>query len=109
MSALRFLPKVYRCIAKDVQIISARSRYEKKFPRAYDRWKVEAFLECKKDLEEHAITNLIAFGDNKFEMEAAHILGEKFHNSMIKTVKFKANPTPAELIKQINLVNESFD
>ena len=55
-------------------------------------------------MEHSAITNLIAFGDNNFEIEAAKVLGSKFANSLIKTVKFKASPSPLELIMQIALV-----
>jgi hypothetical protein len=39
---------------------------------------VEAFLETRKDMEEDAMTNLVALGDNIFEIEAAHILGSQF-------------------------------
>lgn len=61
-------------------------------------------METRKDLEEDKITNLIALGDNMFEIEAAHILGSKFSNAFIKTVKFRQSPSPQELIKQIKLV-----
>jgi hypothetical protein len=45
-------------------------------------------------MEEDKITNLIALGDNMFEIEAAHILGSKFSNAFIKTVKFRQSPSP---------------
>jgi len=89
LSAKRFLPKVNQEIANDVTIISARARYEKLFPRNYQKWKVEAFLETRRDMDEQAITNLIALGDNVFEIEAAYILGAQFKNAFIKTVKFR--------------------
>jgi hypothetical protein len=89
LSAKRFLPKVNQEIATDVTIISARARYEKLFPRNFQKWKVEAFLETRKDMDEQAITNLIALGDNVFEIEAAYILGAQFKNAFIKTVKFR--------------------
>jgi hypothetical protein len=63
MSAHRFLPKVYGCIWDDVQIISARTKFEHQYPRQYERWKVEAFLEFRKELDAN-MTNLVAFGDN---------------------------------------------
>jgi len=40
LSANRFLPKVYQELKKDVTIISARARYEKLYPRNYQKWKV---------------------------------------------------------------------
>lgn len=55
-------------------------------------------------MDADAITNVIALGDNMFEIEAAHILGSKFKSSFIKTVKFRTSPSPNELIKQLNLV-----
>ena len=55
-----------------------------------------------------AITNIIALGDNVFEIDAAHKLHQQFQkdNAFIKTVKFRSNPSTAELIKQIKLVYE---
>ena len=76
-------------IKQDITIISARTRYEAIYPKNYQKWKVEAFLETKRDLDNDAITNLIALGDNMFEIEAAHILGSKFSSAYIKTVKFR--------------------
>ena len=85
-------------------MISARTKYDKLYPGQYQKWKVEAFLETKRDFDNDAITNLVALGDNMFEIEAAHILGSKFTNSFIKTIKFRTSPSPNELIKQLNLV-----
>ena len=80
-------------------IISARTKFEKLYPKNYQKWKVEAFMETRKDLEDNALTNLIAMGDNMFEIEAAQILGAKYSQSFIKTVKFRTGPSPNELIK----------
>ena len=40
LSAHRFLPKVCAELTSEIQIISARSHYEKIYPRNYQRWKV---------------------------------------------------------------------
>lgn len=96
-------------LKQDITIISARTKYEKLYPRNYQKWKVEAFLETRKDMDEEAITNLIALGDNVFEIEAAYILGAQFKNAFIKTVKFRQSPSTSELIKQIKLVNQQFE
>jgi hypothetical protein len=103
LSARRFLPKTFKEL-KGIEVISARSKYEKLYPRNYQKWKVEAFMETRKDFDEHTMTNVIALGDNNFEIEAAHILGSKFTQSFIKTVKFRTGPSPQELIKQLKLV-----
>lgn len=52
LSAKRFLPLVNAEIQTGITIISARERYEKLYPRNYQKWKVEAFLETKKDMDE---------------------------------------------------------
>lgn len=98
LSAKRFLPQV-NAELKDIEIISARTRYEKLYPRNYQKWKVEAFMETKKQMDSDAITNIIALGDNVFEIEAAYILGASFKNAFIKTVKFRTSPSTNELIK----------
>ena len=95
--------------ARNVTIISARTKYEKLYPRNYQKWKVQAFLETRADMEDDAITNLVALGDNIFEIEAAYILGNQFKSAFIKTVKFRQSPSTSELIKQIKLVLTQFD
>lgn len=55
-----------------------------------------------------AITNIIVLGDNQFEIQAAHILGEQFKQALIKTIKFKSDPIPIELIKQLKIVDAQF-
>ena len=60
-------------------------------------------------MDADAITNLIALGDNIFEIEAAYILGNQFKSAFIKTVKFRQSPSTSELIKQIKLVLTQFD
>jgi len=109
LSAERFLPKVFKEIQSNVTIISARTKYEKLYPRNYQKWKVQAFLETRVDMEEDAMTNLIALGDNIFEIEAAYILGNQYKSAFIKTVKFRQTPTTTELIKQIKLVLTQFE
>jgi hypothetical protein len=109
LSAHRFLPKVFAELTSEIKIISARTRYEKLYPRNYQKWKVQAFLETLADMEEEAITNLIALGDNMFEIEAAYVLGAQFKSAFIKTVKFRQSPSTNELIKQIKLVTAQFE
>lgn len=90
-------------------MISARTKYEKLFPKNYQKWKVEAFMETRRDMDDHAITNLVALGDNNFEIEAAYILGGQYKNAYIKTVKFRQSPSTGELIKQLRLVSAQFE
>uniref|UniRef100_A0A7S3IFI1 Uncharacterized protein n=1 Tax=Strombidium inclinatum TaxID=197538 RepID=A0A7S3IFI1_9SPIT len=56
-----------------------------------------------------AVTNLVALGDNVFEIEAAHKLYQQFQSAFIKTIKFRSAPSTGELAKQIKLVLEQFN
>lgn len=55
-------------------------------------------------MEHHAVTNIVAIGDSNIELEAAYNLASQYQNAFIKTIKFRECPSPAELIKQIELV-----
>jgi len=70
------MPRTLEVLKHDVEIISARTMYEKEFPNKMNEWKMNAFLKITEKLEMQAITNIIALGDNQFEMEAAQKLYE---------------------------------
>ena len=86
-SAKRYLPKVSELIPQ-IKVLSARTSYESMFPGNSHEWKMRAFLQTLKDLEMGAVTNLIALGDSKIEMDAAKHLATQFPCALIKTVKF---------------------
>lgn len=90
-------------------MLSARQGYEEQFPGDCHRWKIEAFKNIKKNFDENIITNLICLGDSNIEMEAAHALAKQFNQVLIKTIKFRENPKPDELVKQQELVNDKFE
>ncbi len=54
------------------------------------------------------LTNMICVGDSNIEIEAAHCLGKEFDKVVIKTIKFRENPKPDEMVKQIGLVLDKF-
>lgn len=109
-SAKFFLPKTLDVIIDNkVQIISARSKFQHHYPCDMKRWKQEAFLDMKKRFDTNIVTNLICLGDSSVEIEAGHMLARQFSKAMIKTVKFKENPLPEELVKQVELVLEKLD
>ena len=70
---------------------------------------MHTFLEAKKQLDDKAITNIIALGDNQIELDAAYNLASQYENAFIKTIKFREGPSPQELTKQIRLVYQQFD
>ena len=103
--------KFYRNITNlfnKIKIISARKEYENVFPDDIRQWKIEAFLNILKDIDNKKITNIVCIGDSLFEIEAGRILASKFTQSFIKTVKFKEKPKLDELLKQLKLVYEKF-
>uniref|UniRef100_A0A0G4HH21 Uncharacterized protein n=1 Tax=Chromera velia CCMP2878 TaxID=1169474 RepID=A0A0G4HH21_9ALVE len=92
-----------------VTIISARRQFESRFPGQYHEWKTQAFLEVQRQLNSQVITNLISLGDSNFEMDAVHVMGKEFAQALVKTIKFRDNPSPDELAKQLELVLQKFE
>ena len=106
-SANRFYPSIMPVLGK-IKIISARGQYEKQFPGNSRQWKIEAFLNLKKNVNLKLVTNIICVGDSLFEMEAGRILASKFTEAFIKTIKFREAPKLDELLKQLKLVSVQF-
>jgi hypothetical protein len=92
-----------------VHVVSARSRYEAEYPHDVKKWKAETFLEIRRQLDSQVITNLISLGDSEYEMEATQAMGKEFQQATIKLVKFAPQPSPEELLKQLELVTEEFE
>jgi len=92
-----------------IAVISARTKFEKLFPNEPKRWKQEAFLELKENLDGSALTNLICIGDSQLDLEAAEHVCSVLGQALLKTIKFKEGPRVEELIKQQEVVLEKFD
>lgn len=107
-SSRKYMPKVHKLLHK-VTVISARSKYEHKYPGNSLEWKMNAFQETMKDMEISAVTNLVALGDNDIEIQASKNLANNFSRALLKTVKFRVNPSPEELIKQLTLVGNKME
>jgi hypothetical protein len=90
---MRFLPRLYKEIIVNasklgLSIISARSMFEKEMPSiiiykiiilridGFTEWKTRTFLKISEDMNQDAITNIIAIGDSQIEMDAANHLAE---------------------------------
>ena len=109
-SAKAFLPKTAAVIEeKNTTIISARTCYEGTYPGENRRWKREAFLSLVKQFEKDVVTNLICMGDSEIEIDAAHVMSKMFNKAITKTIKFKENPRPEDMVKQLSLVVEKFE
>ena len=96
-----FYPSISN-ILKKIKIISAKNKYQKRYPSRI--WKIKAFINLANDIDLQKITNIICSGDSAFEIEAARILATKFTEAFIKTIKFKEKPELDEIYKQIRFV-----
>lgn len=107
-SCAKWVPELLPMLQK-VRIISARTRYEADFPDEVAQWKIQAFLEVQRQLDNETIANLISVGDSNFEMDALHVMGREFSEAVVKTVKLRERPGPEELQKQLEVVCSKFD
>jgi len=71
-------------------------------------WQVDGLL------EPNCVMNMIVIGDSEFELDA----GKSFKKAaarmtdkrvLLKLIKFKEDPTPEQLIYQLQALNEKFD
>lgn len=106
-TAKRFYRNIINLLNR-IEIISARSEYEKLFPDNTRQWKIQAFLDIVKDVDIKKVTNIICIGDSLLEIEAGRILASKFNKAFIKTIKFRDTPKLDELLKQLKLVSQKF-
>ncbi|CAE7807725.1 unnamed protein product [Symbiodinium necroappetens] len=107
-SAAKWAPGMLDVLQR-IRVISARTKFEPEFPGEVGKWKENAFLEVQKQLDNEIITNLISVGDSNFEMDALHVMGKQFAQALVKTIKFRENPSPEELLKQLELVTQKFE
>jgi len=92
-----------------IDVISARGRYEKRYPDKNRLWKIKCFDDVIKEYDSSLKTNIICIGDSFDEVKAGKVAAKKFKQSFIKAIKFKENPSLEDLINQINLVIKQFD
>lgn len=104
----KYYPSIIRLLQK-VKVMSARGGYEKLYPKDYRQWKIQTFLEMKKDFDSYIVTNIICMGDSMIEMEAGHLLSSKFSKAYIKTIKFRESPRLKVLYKQLLMIIDKFN
>jgi len=93
-------------ILEDIQIISARERYEERHPNDLSMWKALTFLDVQRQMKSQVLTNLVSLGDSDFEMDAAELMKKEFAEAYVKTIKFQERPTLADLILQLKIVGQ---
>ena len=102
-SARKYYPKVVS-LFNSLRIISARHIYEKDYPNNAALWKYCTFINVANLYDKQRVTNIIAFGDSDYELEAANKMGMLFNEAFVKTVKFQKQPKPESIVQQLNLV-----
>jgi len=92
-------------ILKRVPVVSAREVHEHIFPEEPLAWKRETFWKLLRR-KCHGQLNLIVLGDSFAEIHAADAVSKIFgHVPLVKTVKFKAAPSPSELFSELRLIS----
>jgi len=97
------MPEILPALQR-TRVISARSRYEFDYPGQAGAWKERAFLDLRRQLEAETVGNLISIGDSVFEMDAVAVMGQEFAESCVKTVRFRQQPMPRQLLQELNMV-----
>ncbi len=73
-------------------------------------WKIAVFRDiAEEQLRKGEIQNIVALGDSAVEIEASQNLSTMLQHSFVKTIRFKTNPSPIELVQQLKLVFDNFD
>lgn len=95
-----YIPSIIPAL-EDVRIISARSKFEKHYPRHVWQWKYQTFAGLIERLGLDEVLNLVVIGDSPFELEAAQAVAQRFPQIRLKTLKFENNPTPEDLLEEL--------
>ena len=106
-STLTFYKRLYPMLKK-INIISARSVFQKDYPEDHTKWKQMAFLKIQKKMDTDLLTNFICMGDSQIEMDASNLFSQNFREIYLKTIKLKDRPSPEDVLKQLKLVSEQF-
>ena len=104
----KYYQKFYEILDK-IKIISARGEWEGIFPDNINEWKMNSFSNLRKYFDSKLVTNILCLGDSMLEIEAGKFLANCFQEAFIKTIKFKEDPKPDELNKQLTLVTKQFN
>jgi hypothetical protein len=96
-------------LLQKVNVVSARSQYESQHPGDVPKWKEEAFKDVARSLDAEVVTNVVSVGDSQYEMDAAQTMGKEFRHAAVKLIKFRPQPSPEELLRQLNFLVERFE
>jgi hypothetical protein len=102
-TARRFMPRLLPLLER-LLIVYARKKNERLWPGDTFAWKREAFRELMYDRLGEDV-NLLVIGDSLSEIRAAEALSSSLGRSaLVKTVKFKALPSPSDLLGELRTI-----
>ena len=75
------------------------------------QWKIQCFMQLFDQLgmSKEAVTNLVVVGDSMNEMNAGQRLAKSLPRCILKMIKMQETPQPRELLKQLVVINDSWD
>jgi len=99
-TARRFMPRLIPILDR-LPIVYARNNWERIWPGDTFAWKRECFREILSD-QLGSNMNLLVLGDSLSEIRAAEALASFLGTqALVKTVKFKALPSPSDLLGEL--------
>jgi hypothetical protein len=105
------LPKTYRIINKNINIISARANFQHINQNNMYVWKELAFKKTVMDFytNQYNIQNIISIGDADYEYKALIKLYDitNTKKKYLKAIKFLGAPSLDNTITQINILNNN--
>ena len=101
LSTQRFIPDLMSFLKK-IKIISAKTKFENKFPGQPLLWKLYAMQEILFQFKN--IKSIISMGDSQLEREAVNAIGKVMPQTYTKSIKFADKPTCELLTQQLELV-----
>lgn len=114
-SAGRFMPGLLP-ILDSMMVLSARARYEDRYPGDPFAWKKHAFRELLSERQERAGShqsrlNMVVIGDSQAEIDASKYATKHCggRSPVLKTIKFKECPTVPELLGQLRRLSQELD
>ena len=108
----KFLPGVVPLLNR-INILSARSTFESRFPDSPQQWKYHAFTESIHNMlplhgKRRAERNIMSFGDSHVEREAVQAVTKDTPDTLTKSIKFVERPSLEQLWRQLELVTNCF-
>ena len=109
-SSQRFLPHFHSHL-KHVEVCSARSLFEDKYPDKPSWWKVFAMQQRLMPWfsAHHVRKNFVSIGDSFAEREALQLLCRNKAQTWCKVVKMADKPTVGSLIRQLELLCQTVE